>query len=269
MVARASAGTTFARVPPRITPTVRVTPLRGILQIVDGDDLPRQLAHRADALPRIETGVRRHPARDHLELTDAFAAGLERAAGQRRLEHQHRLALRRFRFDQRARGRAADFLVGGPQHHDPAVVEAPRSITARVASDARPMPAFMSNTPGPYSRPPSRFNGICCELADRPHGIEVAEQQDLPRAAAETGAQVIAGGAGRNAGHRSANRLEPRRQLAATPVHRGRIVARRLNRDQRLDELEQPVVIREAIVEEGHEVLRGLELERRRPIIVL
>ena len=32
------------------------------------------------------------------------------------------------------------------------------------------------------------------ELADRPHRVEVAEQQDLPRARAEAGAQVIAGG---------------------------------------------------------------------------
>ena len=54
------------------------------------------------------------------------------------------------------------------------------------------MPAFMSKTPGPCSRPPDRGQRHPVELADRPDGVEVAEQQNLRRAAAEFGEQVIA-----------------------------------------------------------------------------
>ena len=86
----------------------------GILQVVDGRDLASQLTHRAHSLAWIEPGMRRHPSRDQFELADALAARFQRAAGQRRLEHQHRLAARRLCFNQRTRGAAADFLVGGP-----------------------------------------------------------------------------------------------------------------------------------------------------------
>ena len=250
-MARASSGTTLARVPPADHADGDGDATVEILQIVDGRDLPRQLAHRADALTGIEPGMRRHAARDQLELADALAARLQRAARQRRLEHQHRLAVRRFGFDQRARRGAADLLVRRPQHHRLAVSRPPARSRARVASVARRDARLHVEHAGPVQAPAVARDRHSSQLPDRPHRVEVAEQQHLSRAAAEAGAQVIAGG--RRLGSR--DELPPSassraRQLRTTAIDGRRIVAWRFDGDERFDELEQPVVTREAVVEE-------------------
>ena len=113
ITARARSATTFDRVPPSMTPTLTRQSARRIVQRVDREDLPRELVDRARAGARI----RRRRATDtpcahELELADALARGLHRAAGQRRFEHEHGRALAREPLDAGPRRRAADFLVG-------------------------------------------------------------------------------------------------------------------------------------------------------------
>ena len=58
------------------------------------------------------------PAHDDLERADTLAAGLQRAAVGRRLEHEHRAARERPLLDQRPRRVGADLLVGREQQLD-------------------------------------------------------------------------------------------------------------------------------------------------------
>ena len=89
-----------------------------ILHRLDRDDLMRELVDGARALPRIQSGVSRDAVHAQLEFADALAARLRAAPGKRRLEHEHRVVGARSGFDRGARGAAADFLVGRPQHRD-------------------------------------------------------------------------------------------------------------------------------------------------------
>ncbi len=98
------------------------------------------------------------------------------------------------------------------------------------------------------------------ELPDRPHRVEVAEQQDLLRAVSERDSQMIPGGRRRYPRDRAAERFEPRGELSAATVHRCGIVAGGLDRHEGFGELQQPLMIGEAVVEvgaHGDEVLRS------------
>ena len=256
--ARVMARASMARVPRRTTFGARAA-----ADDADGErDAVRQVLRSSMAriwrassrialtpLPGSRPACAGHAARDHLELADALAAGLQRAARQRRLEHQHRLALRRFGFDQRAR-RPLPISSSVVHSIDDAAVVERAAIDARARRQRRQADAGLHvEHAGPVQPAAFALERHPLELADRPHRVEVAEQEDLPRAAAEAGAQVIAGGGRWHARHRAADRLEPRRQLGAAAIDRGRIVARRFDRDERFDELEQPIVIGEAVVE--------------------
>src|SRR5262245_38873184 len=78
------------------------------------------------------------------------------------------------------------------------------------------------------------------ELADGPDGVEVSEQQDLRRPAAEFREQVIAPVHARKAGNAAADRLEARRERAPAPIDGGLVGGRRFETHERLDRLEQP-----------------------------
>ena len=123
MIARASSGTTFARVPPRMTPTVTVTPRAGSCNSSMAVICRASSRTALTPWPGSSPACADTTACDHLELADALAAGLQRSARKRRLEHQDRLATRGFGFDQRARRLAADLFIGRPQHHCPAGLE--------------------------------------------------------------------------------------------------------------------------------------------------
>ena len=68
----------------------------------------------------------------------------------------------------------------------------------------------------------------------------MAEQQDLRRAAAELGEQMIAAIGTRQPGDASADRTEARRQLGAAAIDRRLVGGRRLEADERFDRVEQP-----------------------------
>ena len=68
------------------------------------------------------------------------------------------------------------------------------------------------------------------ELADRPDRVEMAEQQNLRRAAAKLREQVIAAIGSRQSRHPSSDRLEPRGERGAAPVDGGLVGRRRLER---------------------------------------
>ena len=93
----------------------------------------------------------------------------------------------------------------------------PRAARASPAC-AMAIPAFMSKTPGPCSRPFEARQRHPRELADRPHRVEMTEQQDLRRAAAEFREEVIAALGPRQARDAAADRLEAR--CAARAPHR-------------------------------------------------
>jgi hypothetical protein len=137
--------------------------------------------------------MRGDSTRDHFELADALPARFEGAARQRRLEHEDGITLRRLGLDQGARRPAADLFICRPQHHDAAVVEA-GAIDDRAGRQHRQRdPGLHVEHARPMQPTAFAFERHAGELADGPHRVEVAEQQDLPRALAEAGAQVIAG----------------------------------------------------------------------------
>ncbi len=81
---------------------------------------------------RARAGMRRHALDEDLEPRDALAPGDDLAAVAGGLGHQHIFGLAPFRLDQRARGRAADLLVG-----DVELGDAERRTLAAVAQSCR------------------------------------------------------------------------------------------------------------------------------------
>ena len=73
------------------------------------------------------------------------------------------------------------------------------------------MPAFMSNDAGAVKAPAGTAQRHPVELAHRPDGVKVAQQQNLRRAASEFSEQVVAAVLAGQAGDASADRLEPAR----------------------------------------------------------
>ena len=140
----------------------------------------------------IDAGVRGASADRQGEIADAFAGGLELSgeAGAR-LEHQHRFAAGRVLFGERARGFAADLLVG--IELAAALLEGTgisSSRRARTAKMKNAIPAFMSSTPGPQSRPSASRNGMSRRVPMRPDGIGVAERRGSGRSSCGPGSAI-------------------------------------------------------------------------------
>ena len=176
-MARASSATTFGRRAARDDPDVDADAARQILEPLDGRDLRRQLVNGARALARIEAGVRGDAVHGELELAAALARGLQRAARQRRLEHEHGAptaappprssrATSRCRSLRRSSTASSTGGCGVPVARS-AVDRGERQRDARLhVEDARAVQ--------PVAVAPQRH---ALERADRPHRIEVAEQQ--------------------------------------------------------------------------------------------
>ena len=89
------------------------------------------------------------------------------------------------------------------------------------------------------------------ELADGPHGVEMTEEQDLrpatpacpERRRREFGEQVIAAVDARQACDTSANRLEPRGELATAAIDGGLVGRRRLEAHERFGGVDHPVAL--------------------------
>ena len=77
-----------------------------------------EFANGAAAVLRLRAGMRRHALDEHFEAGDALAPGDDLAAVACRLRHQHIFGLAPLGFDQRARGRAADLLIGDEEMGD-------------------------------------------------------------------------------------------------------------------------------------------------------
>jgi hypothetical protein len=90
------------------------------------------------------------------------------------------------------------------------------------------------------------------ELADRPDGVEVTEQEDLRRAAAKLRQQMVATLGAGQARDAPADRLEPRRQLGAAPVHRRLVRGRRLEAHERFRRLDEPAALGAAEIAEAY-----------------
>ena len=82
------------------------------------------------------------------------------------------------------------------------------------------MPAFMSKTPGPWSRPARDRERHPIELTDRPDSVEVAEEQDPRPGVAELRQNAVARRFARQDGRtRPPSLLEARCRLAAARVN--------------------------------------------------
>ena len=134
-----------------------------------------------------------------LELAAALARGLQRAARQRRLEHEHGAPTAAPR--PRSSSRDVPLPISSSVVHSIVTggcgVPVARSAAHRRRSRCA-MPAFMSNVPGtvqPVAVPAERHP---LERADRPDGVEVAEQQHrrVPSPANARAKVVAALGAG-------------------------------------------------------------------------
>ncbi len=157
--------------------------------------------------------------------------------------------LRGLDLDQPARGGAADLLIGRPQHHELALGQL-AAVEQRARRQRRETDAgFHVEHAGAVQLAALALQRHRLELPDRPHRVEVAEQQDLARAAAEGRSQVSAGGRRLDAGDLAAKTFQPRGQFSTAAIDRRRIVTRRFDCHERLDELEQPFVVGEAVVE--------------------
>jgi hypothetical protein len=102
-----------------------------------------------------------------------------------------------------------------------------RARRERGEADAR----FHVEHAGPIQLAGSRFSGI---RSSWPIGHTVSKwpSRRICLEPCRSWRAVIAGGRGRHARHRPADRFEPRRQLGAAAIDRGPIVARRFDRDE-------------------------------------
>jgi hypothetical protein len=89
-----------------------------VLKPVDAEDLMRELVNGTRALLRLDARMRGDTPHQELIAAAPLPRGFDGATRQRRLEDQHCIAAPCFLLDGRARRRAADLLVGRPQHHD-------------------------------------------------------------------------------------------------------------------------------------------------------
>ena len=178
--------------PPDTCTTLTEMPAIEILQRVDAENLVRQLLNRARALLRLDAGVRGDAADAQLIVAAAFARGLHRAAGQRRLEHQHR-ALRRASSSIAARDVSLPTSSSVVQSMTMRWLSGDAGLEERAGGQHRDGDAGLHvEDAGAVQAPARSGQRHPVELADRPHGVEVAEQQDLRCAAAEFREQVIA-----------------------------------------------------------------------------
>ena len=83
-------------------------------------------------------------------------------------------------------------------------------------------------------------NRHAIELADRPDGVEVAEEQHMAPFAGKIGADVVASGTAVDPVGRAADRFQAPRQLRAAALDGGLVGARRFEPDQRLDDFAHP-----------------------------
>ena len=114
------------------------------------------------------------------------------------------------------------------------------------------MPAFMSNVPGPWSAIAVAAKRHPLQRADRPHGVEVPEQQHRPAVAAE--ARPNDDRRAPLLGIRSTSPPSARSRSASArpqPIDRGLVGARRLEPHERFDEGEQVVEMGFAVASEG------------------
>ena len=197
---------------------------------MEPEDLMGQLEHGADALLRLDAGVGRSAFDIELEPADPLARGLELAAGEGGLQHQHVGAAPRLRLDRRARARAADLLVRGPERHDGSgQFEAPgpdrldgefeQHDRGLHVEDARPEGAAVFDPEGEFGERPVR-----------PDGVEVPENQRRarvvgpPRSGPARPDVVAALGVGDQV-HLRAEHLQPRRQGPGQRVECGPLPA--------------------------------------------
>jgi hypothetical protein len=157
-------------------PNVQTDAALRILHILEGNDLLGELVNGARAFARVDSGVRRYAAHQYFELPTALSRGLDRAAGQRRLEHEYGCALSGLRFDRLTRRPAANFLVRRPQHHNrreasPDVRE--RSHRRQCSGD----PGLHVEHAGPVQAAVLLAKGHLLERADVPDGVEVPEDE--------------------------------------------------------------------------------------------
>src|SRR5713226_2223312 len=90
-----------------------------IIPSFDARDLPRQFVDSVDPFLRRETRMRGAAMHDQFSLADALAGRFQQAArAEGRLEDEDGVAAARFRFEESARGFAADLLVGSPKEDE-------------------------------------------------------------------------------------------------------------------------------------------------------
>ena len=210
----------------------------GGLQRRERHHLPGQFQNRRGAVLRCDAGVRRHTVRLEPERAHPLAARLQRAAGQRRLEHEHGLAVASLGFDQRARRAAAHFLVGGEQ------AAHPRAAQARArhvgGEDGDEQTRLHVEGARPVQPPVPNLHRHAVDRAGRPHRVEVSEQQDLTIAGADRGPEVIARCRCGQSLDPAADVLEQRGDgIGATPQRR-RVATLRLDACERRGRLHEP-----------------------------
>ena len=140
-----------------------------------------EFADRAAAVLRPRAGMRRHALDEHLEARDALAPGDDLAAVARRLRHQHIFCLAPLGLDQRARGRAADLLVGDQKLRD-----AERRLRAIGANLAKRMIGQIRAALHVVDAGAERAIAVDLERqpldeSHRMHGVEMAQHQNARR----------------------------------------------------------------------------------------
>ena len=172
---------TFGLVPPLTTPTLTVTPrFRSFM----ASSVWMMLASSRIALRPSSGRVPAWagtPLIEDLEPSDALAPGDDLAAVAGRLGHQHIFGLASLGLDQRARGRAADLLIGDVELGDAerrtlaAGAELPEGVIGEVGAALHVVDA---GTEGAVALDPERQP---FDEADRVDRIEMAQHQDARR----------------------------------------------------------------------------------------
>jgi hypothetical protein len=90
-----------------------------------------------------------------------------------------------------------------------------------------------------------------CQLADRPYGVEMTQQQHLAGSGAKARNQMIASRGAEHGLHEAAHLPQSLRQHRPAAIDSGLVVGRRFEGDQRFNDLEHPGLVGAAVLEKG------------------
>ncbi len=221
----------------------------------------RELVNGTRSFVRLDAGMSCDPADVKPELACPLAGGLHAPSRQGRLEDKHGVTAAGLGFHQRSRGDASSLFVGSEQEDDAArgqsILSGQSSDREHTDADAR---LHVKNTGTVELSVGILHDRHAFQLTDRPHGVEVTQQEHLGRPRAQGGFDMVASGFLRQDIDVRAQRSKATDQLRATSIDRRFVRSRRLQPDQFRGRFHQPVAFGLTELQRSRQVEHRLSL---------